>query len=410
MLDTRNRQGAGSDMLRKTTFRLTAMAAAVVMLVTGSIVSSPQAAFAEDYPSWDEVAAVRNDLAASRAEVARINGLIAQLQKRAEDTAAAAAVAGDIWQTAENEYQAGYERTKALQAQADEANAEAVRSSTQAGQMAAQLARGASQDLTATLFANPSGSEDLLYGLDMSRMISAQSHAIYTRALQDRNTAQSLSDAAAVAEAELKVLEQKSQVAYAAAQQASAEASAAYEAQQANLQTLQQQVAYLEGQVPLVEAQFKAGLMERLGADVNLDVAYVSDAGWVKPSGGYITSSFGWRANPAGFHKGLDLGAGCGANIYAATFGTVTMAIYGYNGGYGNMIEITHSDGTKTRYGHIQDGGILVPYGKQVGIGEHIGEVGNTGYSFGCHLHFETWEGEFVNPVGFMAARGITLG
>jgi murein DD-endopeptidase MepM/ murein hydrolase activator NlpD len=411
MANTGIRQGAGSATLRTRAIRLASMVAAIVMLVTGSIVASNQPAFAEDYPSWDDVAAIRNDLSASRAEVARINGIIGELQRRVEETAAVAATAGDAWQIAENEYQAGYERTKALQLQADEANAKARQSSIQAGQMLAQLARGASQDLTATLFANPGDSDDLLYGLDMSRMISAQSYAVYTRATQDRNTAQSLSDTAAVAEAELKVLEEKSHVAYEAAQVASAAASEAYQAQQANLQTLQQQVLYLEGQVPLVEAQFRAGLIEKFKADVNLDVAYVSEQGWVKPAGGYITSGFGWRVDPVGFHKGTDLGAGCGANIYAATYGTVTMAIYGYNGGYGNMIEITHDDGTATRYGHIQDGGILVSYGERVGIGQNIAKVGNTGYSFGCHLHFETFDGNaFVNPVGFMADRGITLG
>ena len=411
MVNTGIRQGAGSVTLRTRAIRLGSMVAAIVMLVTGSIVASNQPAFADDYPSWDDVAAIRNDLAASRAEVDRINGIIAELQRRADETAAAAAVAGDKWQTAENAYQAGYERTKALQIQADAAKAKAEQSSIQAGQMLAQLARGTGQDLTATLFANPGDSDDLLYGLDMSRMISAQSQAIYTRAIQDGNTAQSLSDAAAVAEAQLKVLEQESHVAYEAAQVASAAASEAYQAQQNNLQTLQQQVLYLEGQVPLVEAQFKAGLIEKFKADVNLDVAYVSDQGGVKPAGGYITSGFGWRVDPVGFHKGTDLGAGCGANIYAATYGTVTMAIYGYNGGYGNMIEITHADGTATRYGHIQDGGILVSYGQQVAIGENIAKVGNTGYSFGCHLHFETFDGHaFVNPVGFMADRGITLG
>jgi murein DD-endopeptidase MepM/ murein hydrolase activator NlpD len=426
MTITRNRLGAGSDELR---FRFAAMAAAVVMLITGSIVVSTNRAYADDYPTWDDVAAVRNDLASSQAKVAQLTDLIAQLQRRVEESIAAAAAAGDVWQRAESAYQAGYERTKALQLQADEANAKAEISSTQAGQMAAQLARGGSQDLTAVLFANPGDSDDLLYNLGMSSKVSAQAHSVYSRALQERNTAQSLSDAAAVAEAELKILNEKSKAAYEAAQAASAEAVAAHEAQKANLPTLQQQVAFLEGQASLVEAQYNAGVAARAAEAARqaelarqaeaarqaelarlAEEAGIGSGSWVKPSAGYITSSYGWRVNPSGFHKGTDLGAGCGGNIYAASYGRVTMAIYGYNGGYGNMIEITHPDGTATRYGHIQPGGILVSYGQQVSVGDHIAEAGNTGLSFGCHLHFETWDGGFVNPVGFMWDRGVSLG
>lgn len=407
MSTTRNRRGTA----RTAGFRLASMFAVVSMIVTGSVLGSNQAFAEEDYPTWDEVAALRSDLAASQAEVARINTLIDQLQQRAEETAAVAAAAGDEWQKAENAYQEAFERTKTLQEQANEANAQAELSTTQAGQLLAMLARGSGQDLTANLFSNPSESGDLLYSIEMSGKIGAQAQSIYTRAIQDRNTAQALTDTAAVAEAELKVLKDKAQVAYEAAQVASAAASAAYEAEQTNLQTLQQQVAYLEGQVPLAEAQYKAGVIARFQADANLDAGYISDQGWVKPSGGYITSPYGWRVDPAGFHKGTDLGAGCGANIYAASYGTVTMAIYGYNGGYGNMIEITHADGSKTRYGHIQDGAILVTFGQEVGIGQNIAKAGDTGFSFGCHLHFESNEGgNFVNPEAFMSARGIQLG
>jgi murein DD-endopeptidase MepM/ murein hydrolase activator NlpD len=110
----------------------------------------------------------------------------------------------------------------------------------------------------------------------------------------------------------------------------------------------------------------------------------------------------------SGFHEGVDLADGCGTNIYAAHSGTVVYA--GYNGGYGNYVRIDHGGGIGTGYGHIRNGGIHVRYGQQVTVGQVIASEGNTGNSFGCHLHFEVYvNGRTVNPVPFMAARGISV-
>ena len=64
----------------------------------------------------------------------------------------------------------------------------------------------------------------------------------------------------------------------------------------------------------------------------------------------------------------------------------------GYNGGYGNYIKIDHGGGIGTGYGaHPSAAGIFVGYGQWVNAGELIASEGNTGNSFGCHLHFETY-------------------
>lgn len=69
-------------------------------------------------------------------------------------------------------------------------------------------------------------------------------------------------------------------------------------------------------------------------------------------------------------------------------------------GTYGNMVEITHSDGLVTRYAHLQQ--VLVRSGQSVSGGEIIGTVGNTGRSTGAHLHFETiLNGIHVDPLSF---------
>lgn len=88
-------------------------------------------------------------------------------------------------------------------------------------------------------------------------------------------------------------------------------------------------------------------------------------------------------------HAGIDIASSIGTPIIAGDCGTVTRAQYGYNGGYGNVIEITHANGFRTRYAHLKPGGIRVSQGMAVGRGQHIGDMGSTGSSTGPHLHFE---------------------
>ena len=83
----------------------------------------------------------------------------------------------------------------------------------------------------------------------------------------------------------------------------------------------------------------------------------------------------------------------------------------GPNGGYGNFVLIDHGSGIASAYGHIISGGILVGVGQSVGVGTNIARVGSTGDSTGCHLHFEIRvNGTAIDPQGFMAGQGITLG
>jgi murein DD-endopeptidase MepM/ murein hydrolase activator NlpD len=78
----------------------------------------------------------------------------------------------------------------------------------------------------------------------------------------------------------------------------------------------------------------------------------------------------------------------------------------GWNsGGYGNMVEVRHSDGSMTRYAHMN--AIYVQEGQQVGQADQIGEMGSTGYSTGPHLHFEVHPngGDAVNPIAYLPAQ-----
>lgn len=90
-------------------------------------------------------------------------------------------------------------------------------------------------------------------------------------------------------------------------------------------------------------------------------------------------------------HNGVDLTSKChceGASILSAAAGDVIIAREGgWNGGYGNYVVIAHSNGTQTLYAHLAD--VRTSVGEQVGKGQVIGTLGNTGKSTGPHLHFE---------------------
>jgi murein DD-endopeptidase MepM/ murein hydrolase activator NlpD len=96
-------------------------------------------------------------------------------------------------------------------------------------------------------------------------------------------------------------------------------------------------------------------------------------------------------------HLGIDIAAVEGTTVFAADNGVVTLAAVGWNHGYGNVIMIDHGDGYATLYGHLSQ--INVATCQSVSAGQVIGLAGNTGNSFGAHLHFEVrLNGGFVNP------------
>lgn len=161
------------------------------------------------------------------------------------------------------------------------------------------------------------------------------------------------------------------------------------------------------------EKEYQAGVDANGTAGSDLPPGAISSKGWARPAAGYISSGYGYRVHPiygtVRFHAGTDLAGGCGIPIYAAHGGQVTYA--GWNGSYGNFILINHGEGISTGYAHIATGKTYVRFGEQVSTGTHIADVGSTGGSTGCHLHFEVREnGKATNAVPFMRRMGITLG
>lgn len=101
--------------------------------------------------------------------------------------------------------------------------------------------------------------------------------------------------------------------------------------------------------------------------------------------GSTVSSTFGYRTFDNAFHNGLDLAAPTGTPTYAAASGTVLYAFYSQSAG--NWVVIDHGDGFVTKYMHHDY--YTVTEGQYVEKGQQVGVVGNTGYSFGAHLHFQ---------------------
>jgi murein DD-endopeptidase MepM/ murein hydrolase activator NlpD len=115
------------------------------------------------------------------------------------------------------------------------------------------------------------------------------------------------------------------------------------------------------------------------------------------PITGPLTSPFGPRWGR--LHAGIDISAPAGTPIRAADSGRVALA--GWQGGYGLYTCVQHTSSLSTCYAHQSRLGTT--QGASVRQGQVIGYVGNTGHSFGNHLHFETWvRGSPVDPMGFL--------
>lgn len=130
----------------------------------------------------------------------------------------------------------------------------------------------------------------------------------------------------------------------------------------------------------------------------------IQSSGYIWPVPGFPKVGDGWMGGGR-THKGIDIvGAGIyGAPIVAAQSGTVITAYtsdtWGY--GWGYHVMIGHSDGYATQYAHMSR--VVVTSGQYVEQGEIIGYVGNTGDSYGAHLHFELWSnGERIDPAAVL--------
>ena len=118
---------------------------------------------------------------------------------------------------------------------------------------------------------------------------------------------------------------------------------------------------------------------------------------------GWLSSYYGTRKDPfngrPAMHKGIDFAGKEDGDIIATASGVVSWSDERY--GYGQLIEINHGDGLKTRYGHNKL--LLVSVGDVVTKGQVIAKMGSTGRSTGPHVHYEILRNDRqINPLKFV--------
>ncbi|GAA1656859.1 M23 family metallopeptidase [Microbacterium flavum] len=411
------------------------------------------AAFAADYPSWDDVQNAKNNEALKASEISRIEGLISSLQADVAAKQAEAARLADEYVAAQEAYELAFDKANALQAQADAESARAAETARKLGRLAAQQYRNGGDDAALELFFSGSAAtaDDLLAKLGTMDRVVAANKGIYADAVGARDNAQSLSDQAQVARNERDRLQKEAQQKMEAAQQAALVAQAALEEQTKNLGTLQAQLAALKDETAKTVADYEAGVEAARQAEIARQAALEAERqraaeeaaknanngggggggsdsggggggggqtgtdGWVRPASGYISSWYGVRGSVCGAngctssgHRGIDFATSCWSPIYAAASGTVVLVAE--TSDWGNYVKVDHGGGIVTAYAHIVNGGFNVSYGQWVNAGDVIAYVGATGYATGCHLHFEVWEwGTRIDPAPVLYDHGINV-
>ncbi|HEX5262114.1 MAG TPA: peptidoglycan DD-metalloendopeptidase family protein [Phenylobacterium sp.] len=394
----------------------------MALVTTVGAVAAP--AYADNYPSWQDVQNAKANEAAASAQVDRINGLIAQVKQEVADTQAAAVKRGQELEAAQAALDEATIKAADLESQAAASKKKADDATAQAGRLAAQLYRTGGSNLSANLFlsgnnATSTSPDKLLANLGSMSKLVEQSDKVYTEATTAQNTARALSAHADVAKAERDRLRVAAEAAMQAAIQAAKAAQDKLAEQQKQIVVMQAQLAALKDSAARTVAGYEAGVAAAAAAAAargsgGLPGGTVGPQGWAVPATGPITDGFGPRPSPGGgvgstYHLGIDIGASCNSPIYAAHDGTVIYA--GPNGSYGNFVLLDNGGGIDTGYAHIRDGGIMVGIGQHVGAGQPIAHVGTTGASTGCHLHFEVRiNGVKIDGIPFMRDRQAPLG
>lgn len=181
--------------------------------------------------------------------------------------------------------------------------------------------------------------------------------------------------------------------------------------------TLEEQESILAGQNAAIQKAIEleqqrqraaaAAAASRSGGGSAVAAPPVSSGTFTKPASGRLSSGFGYRGfNGGGFHYGVDIAQSGTVPIVAAADGVVIRSYY--SSSYGNCVMISHSINGQTYttvYAHMSSRS--VSDGAVVSKGQLIGYMGNTGDSYGQHLHFELHRGPWnvaksnaINPVG----------
>lgn len=396
------------------------IATAALAGIVGSPLTTVTTANAVDasLPSWQDVQDAKSNQAATDKKITEIEALLVQVAAEVEATKKESAAAISAYAIAEEELLRASSRLDELNLKLSESTQEADTAAQEAASLVGLMYRSGGIDRSTEMFleSDATTSDQLLERLASMSKATERNSKIAEDATRAKNDAQSLGEQADVVATERERLrveaeERKETAATLAA--AAAEKQVQQEAQKATLdaqlEALKDTTAKtVEGYEERVrqedEERRKQEEANRPPSGGGGGNPGGSGSGWGMPITNYwVSEEFGGGRN----HGGTDFAASMWTPIYAASSGTVT-ACYEFSN-YGNTVDITHPDGSKTRYAHQPWGGITVSCNQWVSQGQRIGSVGSTGWSTGPHLHFETWptSGYRVNPRDFMADRGV---
>lgn len=167
---------------------------------------------------------------------------------------------------------------------------------------------------------------------------------------------------------------------------------------------------FKEEEEPEMDIYTEGWESKRVNAYAGMDVPdtkVIDVSNFAMPTPGYVTSPYGYRPRFRRVHKGIDLKLQTGDTVRAAFDGRVRLTNYERRG-YGYYVIVRHPNGLETVYGHLSR--FLVKPDQDVKAGEPIALGGNTGRSFGSHLHFETrFMGYPINPAAIFDFANQTV-
>ncbi|MFC6233596.1 peptidoglycan DD-metalloendopeptidase family protein [Leucobacter soli] len=397
-----------SSRIRRISMSLVVVGA-MVALIFSNPGGSSTAAHAVDLPTWDDVQAAKQNEATAVAKVQEIEQLIAQSEAELQRLRTATETANAKWQEAETAAEEAAQRAQELETEASASQEEAREASDQASDIISQLYRSGGVDYSTEVFfqADAETTDALLNRLAMMERATQRNSTMAERAQLALNTAASLGEQAEVAQEARDQLASEAEAMAQTAAQNLDDQRAEFLQQEAQQQELQAQLAALKDATTTTVTGYEERLRIEEEQRRNQQAAGGGGGGGGGTPGGsgwYQPVPISWISTyfrQPWSHTGLDLPAGCGTPIVAPASGTVVVAGWVDNfGGY--MTYLNQDNGYQTRFAH-QIGTPPVSYGQWVPAGAVIGYVGNTGMSFGCHVHYEVLSGgSFVDPTPFI--------
>jgi cell wall-associated NlpC family hydrolase len=293
-----------------------AIGAGVMGVVTASIGVVTPPAFADDYPSWNEVQQAKANVANQQAMVANITNLISGLQSSVDAARIESEKAAEVYFQAKVALDKATAKAADLQKQASDAASKAKTSQMRAGLLASHLAKSGAGDMSVDIMLKGGGTgseaDKLLYQLGTMSKLTAQSQDVYAQATNDKNAAESLTAQAKVAKSAREDLATKATAALAAAKDAQLRAQAALATQQQKSTELVAQLATLKNTSAHTEAAFLQG--ERVRAAQAAAAAAAAKAAADKAAADKAAQDAANNNNNNGGGGGNSGGGGGGSN------------------------------------------------------------------------------------------------